>query len=252
VTQPVRQCFAWWSFALGRDDDPALLDAAAAIGYRGVEMVPEALWPRVRDAGLSIVTDSAHDIDVGFNDPANHSMLRERVGRAIDRAAEAEIEALIVFAGRRDGRSDDDGIAACIDGLGPVAERAADAGVRLLLEILNSKVDHPDHHCDRSAWAFSVARGVGSSALAVLFDAYHVQLMEGDLSRTMKANIDLIGHVHTAGVPGRRDLDDRQEVSWTGIAGLLDHLGYDRWIGHELIPRGDPVDALRHAHSLFA
>jgi len=250
----VRQSFAWWSFALGRDERDAapLLEAAASIGYGGVEMLPESLWPPARDAGLALVTESGHAIDTGFNDPANHAALHDEVRRAIDRAAAAGIEHVIVFAGRRDGRTDADGVRACIDGLGPVTAHAHETGVGVLLEILNSKVDHPDHHCDRSAFAFEVVDGVGSPALRVLFDAYHVQLMEGDLSRTIKAGIERIGHVHTAGVPGRRDLDDRQEIHWPGIAGLLRHLGYDGWIGHELIPRADPVAALRQAYELFA
>jgi hydroxypyruvate isomerase len=155
---------------------------------------------------------------------------------------------VIVFSGDRIGDgADAPAIAACIEGLAPVVAHAEQAGVRLLMELLNSKVDHPGHQCDRTAFGAEVVRTIGSPALRLLYDGYHMQLMEGDLMRTIRANIDLIGHVHTAGAPGRRDLDDRQEIHWPAIAGLLRHLGYQGWVGHEFIPRGDPVAALRAA-----
>ena len=96
-----------------------------------------------------------------------------------------------------------------------------------------------------------MVRRVNSPTLRLLYDAYHMQLMEGDLSRTIKAHIGLIGHIHTGGAPGRRDLNDRQEVNWRAIASLLRHLGYDRWVGHEFVPRGEPIAALRQAIALF-
>lgn len=245
----MRQSFAWWSFTAGREVDPAtLLREAAEAGAQGVEMLPEALWPVARDAGLSLVTLTGHTLERGFNDPSLHAALADEVRRNIDTAAAGGCEAVIVFSGDRIGDgSDGPAIAACIEGLAPVVAHAEKAGVRLLLELLNSKVDHPGHQCDRTAFGAEVVRGVGSPALRLLYDGYHMQLMEGDLSRTIRANFDLIGHVHTAGAPGRRDLDDRQEIHWPAIAGLLRHLGYQGWVGHEFIPRGDPVAALRAA-----
>ncbi len=246
-----RQSFAWWSFTLGRTVEPvAFLCAAAAAGVEGVEMLPEALWPAARDLGLELVTMTPHEsIAVGFNERAHHGLLTDHVRRGIDVAHRNGVHGLIVFAGNRDGRNDEDGIAATVDGLTPVAADAAGAGVVLLLELLNSTVDHPDYQCDRSAWGFEVVRRVDSPGLRVLYDAYHMQVMEGDLLRTMTNNLDLIGHVHTGGVPGRRDLDDRQEVNWRAIGGMLAYRGYDRWIGHEFIPRQDPIDALAHAYA---
>ncbi len=250
----MRQSFAWWSFTAGRDIDPAgLLRGAADVGMQGVEMLPEPLWPMARDAGLSLVTLTGHALERGFNDPSRHAALRDEVRRNIDAAAAGGVEAVIVFSGDRFGDgADGPAIQACIEGLAPVAAHARDAGVRLLLELLNSKVDHPGHQCDRTAFGAEVVRGVGSPALRLLYDGYHMQLMEGDLSRTIRANFDLIGHVHTAGAPGRRDLDDRQEIHWPAIAGLLRHLNYQGWVGHEFIPRGDPVAALRAAMARFA
>ncbi|ODT62918.1 MAG: hypothetical protein ABS77_05500 [Phenylobacterium sp. SCN 69-14] len=249
----MRQSFAWWSFTAGREVEPAaFLKQAAAVGVQGVEMLPQAHWPIARDLGLDIVTVTGHRLEEGFNDPARHAALQGEVRRGLDEAARGGAQALIVFAGNRFGDGDDErAIAACVEGLRPLAAHAADLGVRLLMELLNSKVDHPGQQCDRTAFGAAVARGVGSPALKLLYDGYHMQLMEGDLSRTIKANFDLIGHVHTAGAPGRRDLDDRQEINWRAIAGLLRHLGYDQWVGHEFIPRGEPIAALRQAVALF-
>lgn len=249
----MRQSFAWWSFTAGREVEPAaFLSAAKAAGAQGVEMLPEAHWPVARDLGLSLITVSGHKLEEGFNDPSRHARLQAMVRGKIDAAAEGGVEAVIVFAGNRFGDGDDDrAIAACVEGLEPVAAHAAGAGVRLLIELLNSKVDHPGQQCDRTAFGAEIVRQVGSPALKLLYDGYHMQLMEGDLSRTIKANFDLIGHIHTAGAPGRRDLDDRQEINWRGIAGLLRHLGYGRWVGHEFVPRGEPIAALRQAVALF-
>ena len=249
----MRQSFAWWSFTLGQDVEPApFLRAAAKAGAQGVEMLPEAHWPLARDVGLSLVTVSGHALEEGFNDRSRHAALTTEVCRKIDAAAAGGVDAVIVFAGSRFGDgADAPAVNACVDGLAPLIAHAESAGVRLLLELLNSKVDHPGHQCDRTAFGAEIVRQVGSPTLTLLYDGYHMQLMEGDLSRTIKANFDLIGHVHTAGAPGRRDLDDHQEINWRAIAGLLRHLGYDRWVGHEFVPRGDPIAALRQAIAIF-
>jgi hydroxypyruvate isomerase len=233
-------------------DPRALLAGAAQAGAKGVEMLPDDLWPVAQDLGLSIVTLSGHALETGFNDPARHAALRDEVRRRIDDAAAGGCEAVIVFSGSRIGDgADAPAIAACVDGLGPVVEHAKAAGVRLLLELLNSKVDHPGHQCDRTAFGAEIVRRVDDPVLRLLYDGYHMQLMEGDLIRTLTGHLDLIGHVHTAGAPGRRDLDDRQEINWPAIAGQLARKGYGRWVGHEFVPRGEPVAALRQAVALF-
>jgi hydroxypyruvate isomerase len=249
-----RQSFAWWSLTYGRDGlDPAtFLSAAAAAGVEGVEMLPEQLWPAARDAGLELVTLTGHDIKTGFNQPANHVRLHDEVTGAIEVAATNRVHGVIVFAGDRYGADDDTAIDECVDGLTPLATVAEAAGVRLLLELLNSKVDHPGHQCDSSQFGFEVVRRVGSPALRVLYDGYHMQIMEGDLLRTIKENAELIGHVHTAGPPGRRELDDRQEVNWRAVGNTLRAVDYSDWVGHEFIPRRDPIDALRDAVTQLA
>src|SRR5262245_2299576 len=225
----MKQSFAWWSFTMGREvETKSFLRDAKAAGVDGVEMLPEADWPIAHDLGLSLVTVSGHKLETGFNDPARHAALRDEVRRKIDAAAAGYVDAVIVFSGDRFGDgADAPAIAACVDGLGPVVEHATKARVRLLLELLNSKVDHPGQQCDRTSFGAEIVRQVNSPDLRLLYDAYHMQLMEGDLSRAIKAHADLIGHIHTGGAPGRRDLDDRQEVNWRAIAGLLRHISYD-------------------------
>ncbi len=243
------QSFAWWSLTLGREgvDPPAFLREAAAEGVDGVEMLPPELWPAARDAGLELVTLTGHDLRTGFNDVANHARLFDKVRGAVDVAAANGVHSVIVFGGDRYGADDAAAIDRCVEGLAPLAGYADAAQVRLLLEPLNSKVDHQGHQCDNSHFGFEVARRVGSPALRVLYDAYHMQIMEGDLLRTIKANAGYIGHVHTGGPPGRRELDDRQEVNWRAVGGQLRAVGYSDWVGHEFIPRGDPIEGLHHA-----
>ena len=250
----MKQSFAWWSFVLGRTDiqPEVFLDRAAATGVTGVEMLPAELWPVARSQGLAVVTANGHQpIPIGFNDAANHPHLQAQVRAMIEVAHNHSIRGLIVFSGNRNGLDNEPAIMNCAEGLRPLAEEARQADVVLLLEALNSKVDHPGYQCDRTSFARGVIETVDSPALRILYDAYHMQLMEGDLLRTIKANISLIGHIHTGGVPGRRELDDRQETNWRAVAGTLRHLGYDHWVGHEFIPRGDPFDTLRSACAIF-
>ena len=249
----MRQSFAWWSFAYGREpaEAEALLHTVADIGYAGVEMLPEPLWGAAEKAGLALVTLTGHDLDVGFNDPANHLAVSRAVSGTIDSAARANAPYVIVFSGRRGATDDAAAIEHCAAGLAPLAAYAQSRQVTLLLETLNSRIDHPGAQCDRSAWGLDVVRRVGSPALRLLYDCYHMQIMEGDLMRTLKANLEWIGHIHTGGVPGRRDLDDRQEVNWRAIAELLRRLRYSGWVGHEFIPRGNPRAALEQAYDIF-
>ena len=251
----MRQSFAWWSFtAKRRPEDPVrfLRDAAKA-GAAGVEMLPPKWWPAARDAGLALVTLTGHSIEEGFNDRRNHASVGNTVRHAIELAASGGVTGVIVFSGNRQSGIDDErGIANTADGLRPLAEEAQAAGVVLLLELLNSRVDHPAYQCDRSAWGFAVVRHVDSPGLRVLYDGYHMQTMEGNLSPTIAANIDLIGHIHTGGAPGRRDLDDQQDINWRGVAATLRGVGYSGWVGHEFVPKRDAIAALAQACAIFS
>lgn len=248
-----KQGFAWWSFAPAAASAPDLLAQAAAIGYTGVDFLPPEWWPMARDLGLEVVIIDGHQpLEVGFNNPVQHADLSTQVLVAIEAAVGAQVRFVAVASGDRRPGPPTDGLAATVDGLAPLASAAHASGVVLLLEPLNSKVDHGGHECDQTAWAAEVVDRVGSPGLRVLYDFYHAQIMEGDLLRTVERHWSQIAHFHTAGVPGRHELDDQQEVNWRGIGTFLRDRAYDGFVTHELIPRGDPVTALRQAFAAFA
>ncbi len=242
-----RQSLAWWCF--GPRMEPAdLIATAVKIGYKGIEMAPEELWPQIVDAGLQIVTITGHQSNPhGFNRTDQHDRLENEIKVNLDRAVKWQIPCLIVFSGNRDGMDDVTGMRNTVEGLRRVAPLAEAASVTLVLELLNSKIDHQGYMCDRTAWGVEVCRQVNSPSVKLLYDIYHMQIMEGDVIRTIRSNIEHIGHIHTAGVPGRHDLDDTQELYYPAIAGAIAEAGYTGFIGQEFLPRGDPAAALEQA-----
>jgi hydroxypyruvate isomerase len=250
----VKQGIAWWSINDGHDDsDATLLHIAKKLGYDGVDFLPPALWPTARELGLELsIVDGHLPLESGFNDRADHARLSDELRRNLEIACANEITALSVMGGDDIGLSDDDAIAACVEGLSPLAAEAEQAGVLLLLEPLNTKVDHPGHQCASTAWAAAVVNGVDSPALRILYDVYHMQIMEGDLLRTLESHLPLIGHIHTAGVPGRHELGDEQEVNWTAIARFLARAEFLGYVTHEYLPTSDVEEGLARAHRTFA
>jgi hydroxypyruvate isomerase len=246
-----RQSISWWCFVPTLLSPEQFVRTAAEIGYAAVELLPEAHWKLARDHGLSIAAVDGHaSIVDGLNRRANHARIVRELEAKIAKAEQWEIANLICFSGSRDGLDDADGIAATAEGLAQVARSAEDAGVTLVLEVLNSKVDHPDYHANHTAWAVEVCRQVGSPAVKVLYDIYHAQIMEGDILRTIAAHHRWFGHYHTAGNPGRGELDEQQELNYASIFAAIAATGYSGYIGHEFIPKGDPVAGMRAAFAL--
>jgi hydroxypyruvate isomerase len=157
---------------------------------------------------------------------------------------------VITFSGSRNGMPDDEGADNCIIGLNRVKRIAEDHGVNICLELLNSKINHPDYMCDHTAWGVSVVRGVNSPRVKLLYDIYHMQIMEGDLIRTIQQNIQWIAHFHTGGVPKRHELDGTQEVRWDGVMRGIAATGYEGYVAHEFVPTRDPLTSLREAVEL--
>lgn len=253
----LKQSFSWWSFAGGIGEDraaaEALVAAAAQIGYAGVEMPPEWLWPTIQAHGMAIPTIVGHpSIADGMNRAANHERIAGEIATNLEKATANGIPNLIVFSGSRAGQSDDAGADATVALLRRVAPWAESAGVTLLMELLNSRRDHPDYQADRTAWGVRVCRGADSPCARLLYDIYHMQIMEGDAIQTIRDNRDWIGHYHTAGVPGRHDLDDAQELNYPAIVRAIAETGYDSYLGHEFIPRGEPIAALGAAFQTCA
>jgi len=228
-----------------------LIKKAAQIGYASIEMLPREYWDAVLDHGMKIAIIGGHGtLTDGLNRRENHDRIEEELSRNIELAAEYGIPSLICFSGNRRGLPDDEGIQTTAEGLRRVAKMAEEKGVQLCLELLNSKVNHPDYQCDHTWWGVEVCKAVNSPAVKLLYDIYHMQIMEGDLIRTIKENIDYIGHFHTAGNPGRHDLDDEQEINYRAVMKAIAETNYTGFVGHEFTPKGDPIEALERTFSL--
>ena len=165
-------------------------------------------------------------------------------------AVEYQIPNLIVFSGNRAGLGDAEGARTAAEGLKQAAALAEAKGLTLVLELLNSKVDHPDYQCDHTAWGAQVIDQVASPCLKLLYDIYHMQIMEGDIIRTLRDNMQRIGHIHTAGNPGRNDLDEEQELYYPPILRAIRDSSFSGYVTQEFVPKGDPLAALRHAYEL--
>jgi hydroxypyruvate isomerase len=247
----IRQSVAWWCFVREGFGPEALVRAAAEIGYEAVELVPPEYWQLAKDHGLAIASYGGHQsIIAGLNRRENHDRIEQEIRANLVLAERWGIPNLICFSGSRDGLDDAEGAAVTAEGLARVSKAAEDAGVTLILELLNSKVDHPDYQCDHTAWGVQVVEAVDSPRVRLLYDIYHMQIMEGDIIRTIQQHHPLFAHYHTAGNPGRRDLDDTQELWYPPIMRAIAATGYNGFVGQEFIPRGDPVAALRHAFTL--
>ena len=231
----------------------AFCEALAEIGYPAVEAWGtgdfDELLPAARKHNLVVASCiGSGSCGGGFNDPDAHDELVAATKASVDLAADNGIPGLIVFSGnRRDGLTDEEGIDITAAGLAKAAPHAEKKGVNLNIELLNSKRDHAGYQCDHTAWAVAVCKKVGSPRVKILYDIYHMQIMEGDVIATIQENIDYIGHFHAAGNPGRTDFDDTQEMNYAGICQAISATDYDGYLGHEFVPKANALEALRTA-----
>lgn len=243
----MKAAVAWWCFeqVLGPAE---LVQAAVDGGYEGMELVPEEHRQRVVDAGLTLASDRGHaPLEVGLNRRENHDRIEREILANLKQAQEWGIPNLICFSGNRNGLDDTAGAETTAEGFRRVATAAQEAGVTLVLELLNSKVDHPDYQCDRTDWGVKVCESVNSPRVKLLYDVYHMQVMEGDLIRTIQTEHQWFGHYHIAGNPGRHEPDEGQEINYPPVYRAIRGTGYDGFIGVEFVPSGEPVAALRAA-----
>lgn len=244
----IRQSFSWWCFANKGVEPPVLLAEAKKIGYEAVELIGEELWPQALDSGLIISTTGGHGtIEKGLNRRDNAARIEKELLENIEKAVQWKIPVLICFSGNREGLDDETGLKICAETLVKVAPVAEKAGVVLAMELLNSKVDHKDYQCDHAAWGVKLCREVNSPAFKLLYDIYHMQVMEGDVIRTIEGNHPYFAHYHTAGNPGRGPLDETQELFYPPIYRAIAATGYAGFVGHEFLPKGNPVEELRTA-----
>ena len=238
----------WWSFAEREIEARDLIPAVAAMGYDGIELADETLWPAIAETGLAIVSHRGHGtIESGLNRRENHDRIEAELLANLELAQRWAVPVLICFSGTRDGVADEVGIENTALGLSRVAKAAEQAGVTLALELLNSKVDHPGYQCDRTGWGLAVIERVSSPRVKLLYDVYHMQVMEGDVIRTIETHHDAFAHYHVAGNPGRHEPDHAQELWYPAIYRAIAATGFDGYVGMEYIPRGEMMASLRTA-----
>ena len=246
----IRQSASRWCY--GKIPLEELCAKGAEIGLQGIDLLEESEWEIPRRYGLvcSMGYGGGGEIENALNRPENHERIEAAFRKSIPHAAKVGVPNVITFSGNRGGLSDEEGAKNVIAGLNRVKKIAEDYGVTICMELLNSKVDHKDYMCDHTAWGVRVMEEVNSPRVKLLYDIYHMQIMEGDLSRTITENIRWIGHFHTGGVPGRHELDDTQEVNWAGVMRAIAGTTYDGFVGHEFVPTRDPLTSLRQAVEL--
>jgi hydroxypyruvate isomerase len=229
-----------------------LCEYSAKIGCKAIDLLEPEDYEVPRRHGLicAMAYAGGGDLPNALNRVENHGKIEEGFRKNIPLAAKASIPNVITFSGNRNGMSDEEGARNTIAGLNRVKKIAEDNGVVICLELLNSKVDHKDYMCDHTAWGVNVVQEVNSPNVKLLYDIYHMQIMEGDLVRTIKDNIQWIAHFHTGGVPGRHELDNTQEVQWDGVMRGIAAAGFKGYVAHEFVPTRDPLTSLREAVDL--
>jgi len=246
----IRQSVCQWCYSKTPIDQ--LAEYAAKIGLKGIDLLKPGEFEIPRRYGLICTMAYAGGGDIGnaLNRTDNHAAIEQAFRTNIPLAAKASVPNVITFSGNRAGMSDDDGARNTILGLNRVKKIAEDNGVTICLELLNSKRDHHDYMCDHAAWGVKVVQEVNSPNVKLLYDIYHMQIMEGDLIDTIRKNIQWIAHFHTGGVPGRHELDGTQEVQWDGVMRAIADTNFRGYVAHEFIPTADPFTSLRNAVDL--
>jgi hydroxypyruvate isomerase len=229
-----------------------LSEYAAKIGLKGIDLLEPDDYSVPGRYGLLCTMGYAGggEIAKALNRVENHAAIEQGFRTNIPKAAKAGVPNVITFSGNRAGMSDEEGAKNTIAGLNRVKKIAEDNGVTICMELLNSKRDHHDYMCDHTAWGVRVVEEVNSPNVKLLYDIYHMQIMEGDLIDTIRENIRWLGHFHTGGVPGRHELDGTQEVQWDGVMRAIADAGFKGYVAHEFVPSADPLISLRNAADL--
>ncbi len=255
----IKQSLVHWCYAKTWSVEE-FIPVAKELGCASIELVGTEYYPLLKQNGLECAIgflDMQPDMpfDKGFNNPEHHDRAIAATKKAIDAAAEHGFQRVITFTGMSGGVSLDEGARNCVEGWKKVLPYAESKGITLCLEMLNSRdpvemKGHPGYQGDHVDYCVDMIRKVGNPHLKLLFDVYHVQIMDGDIIRRIHEIHDLIGHVHTAGNPGRRELDGKQEINYPPIMKALVDVGYDGFVAHEFIPTRDPMQGLREAVAL--
>jgi hydroxypyruvate isomerase len=242
----LKQSVCRWCFKSMSLDE--LCGHAAAMGLVGIDLCGADEFETLARHGLVCTMTKSHGLSKGLCDPANHDACLSKLEASIEATAARGWRNVITFSGNvSDAIGPAAGLENCAKALEQIVPLAEKNGVTLCMELLNSKVDHPGYMCDTSAWGVKLVDRVGSDCFKLLYDIYHMQIMEGDVIRTIKQHKDAFAHYHTAGNPGRHELDETQELFYPAIARAIADAGFDGYLAHEFIPTADPLTGLREA-----
>ena len=235
----INQSVCSWTYNfLGLEE---LCKQVKKIGFNAIDLLAPKDWPMVKKYGIHCsmcYTAGKISLTEGWNNPNFHGQLIKDFTEAIPLVAEAGYTNLICFSGNRKGMDDETGLKNCVDGLKQILGLAEKHKVIIQMELFNSKVDHKDYMCDKSAWGVELCKRLGSPNFKLLYDIYHMQINEGDVIRTIRDNKDYFGHYHTAGVPGRHEIDESQELYYPAIMKAILDTGYNGYVAQEFIPTG--------------
>ena len=223
---------------------------AKKMGITGIDLVGPEAWPTLKKHNLVSTMCNGAELNLvdGFNDLQFHEKLIQRYTEMIPKVAAAGYKNLICFSGNRRGKTDEEGWTNCVIGLQKLIPLAEKHKITLVMELLNSKIDHKDYQCDRTAWGVELAKRINSPNFKLLYDIYHMQIDEGDVIRTIKNNIQYIAHFHTAGVPGRNEIDGTQELNYPAIMKVIAATGFKGFVGQEFVPKNpDKLASLQQA-----
>ena len=247
----LKQSVSRWCYQ--RIPMPDFCKAVADMGLTAIDLLQPDEWPQLAQYGLtcSMGYAGAGQIPTGLNDPANHDAIARGLEQNIPLAAQHKVPNVITFFGNvRPGLGRAEAIENCVTGLNRIKTVAEDHGVTVCVELLNSKVDHKGYQGDHTAFGVEVVKAVGSPRVKLLYDIYHMQIMEGDVIRTIRDNKEYLAHFHTGGVPGRHELDDTQELNWAAVCRAIADTGFQGYVAHEFVPTRDPLTSLREAVAL--
>jgi hydroxypyruvate isomerase len=245
----IKQSASKWCYKMPLEQ---LAAAAAQMGLVGIDLVRPEDFATLKKYGLvgTMISSGGGGIGKGLNDPANHETYLAGIQEAIEATAAEGWRNVICMSGERRGMDDKVGLKNCAKALRQIVPVAEKAGVILNMELLNSRVNHPDYMCDKSAWGVELVQQVGSDNFKLLYDIYHMQIMEGDIIRTIRNHHDCFGHYHTGGNPGRNELDDTQELNYPPIMRAIAETGFDGFVAHEFVPTRDQLTSLAEAVAL--
>ncbi len=241
INQSVSQwCYEKWSL-------DELCQVSKKLGLKAIDLLGPRQFATVKKHGLVVSMVNSHSLTNGLADKKYHDECLARLRETIDATSEAGFPNVISFSGNRRGIPDDIGIENTVEALKKIVGHAEKKNVTIVLEYLNSKLDHKDYMFDRTAWGVEVCKQIGSDRVKILYDIYHAQIMEGDIIRTIRESKDYIGHYHTGGNPGRNEIDDTQELCYPAIMKAIAETGFKGYVAHEFVPKRDPLESLTYA-----